>query len=83
MGKLNEAPAANAPVGRLELDAVNNVPLMTRPFSLVILILATQVTFTVLDSPIGTEPKSTGLVHVNGKATGEPYACEYIRLGKI
>lgn len=71
-GNVKDAPTAKAPVGRLEFDAVYKALPRTMPLSLVILIFAVHVTFKVFVFPIGTEPKSTGLVQVSGKATGEP-----------
>ncbi len=73
--KLKLVPEAIFPGGRLELDAVYSVLPNVRPDNFVIAIFATQLTFSVLELPIATDPKFTGDVQVRGIATGEPKPC--------
>ena len=63
-----------APFGKLEFEAKYTDFPRTNPLNEVIPMFAVHVTFSVLLLPIGTDPKSTGEVQVNGVATGDPNA---------
>jgi hypothetical protein len=71
-GNVKLAPTFKGPVGRLEFNAVNTILPRTKPVIWVIAILAVQVTLSVLELPIGTDPKSVGEVQVMGILTGDP-----------
>ncbi len=73
--KLKLLPEGIFPGVRLELDDVYSGLPNVRPDNFVIAIFPTQVTFSVLELPIATDPKFSGDVQVRGIATGDPKPC--------
>lgn len=71
-GKVKVSPCFKGPVGRLEFFAWKTALPRIRPFSLVMGMLALQVTVMVDELPIATVPKLRGEVQFRGRATGEP-----------